>query len=303
MGRKIYLASSWRNPEQPELVKYLRDAGHEVYDFRNPKPGDDGFHWSELDREWLSWSPEQYIQQIESHPRAADGFAKEKAAMDWADTCVLLLPSGRSAHIEAGEMIGKGKPTAVLVRPEKFEPELMYLLADLRASKRESLLPWLAGLPEYIRRSITVADRWETQATAGYWALQMAPQAVNYPAAQATRLLQEVVEYCIAAGASKDAIECAVLEETEKAHQRGEWGGAPPEAANMELADVQILAWICATARGVHLQKLATGKMSINRGRNWRVTEDGRLFSYKTREERDRYAAAEAAERKPEESE
>jgi hypothetical protein len=36
MQQKIYLASSWRNERQPELVRILREAGHEVYDFRNP---------------------------------------------------------------------------------------------------------------------------------------------------------------------------------------------------------------------------------------------------------------------------
>ena len=34
---KIYVASSWRNPYQPEVVAALKKAGHEVYDFRNPK--------------------------------------------------------------------------------------------------------------------------------------------------------------------------------------------------------------------------------------------------------------------------
>jgi hypothetical protein len=33
---KIYVASSWRNAEQPEIVGLLRDLGHEVYDFKNP---------------------------------------------------------------------------------------------------------------------------------------------------------------------------------------------------------------------------------------------------------------------------
>ena len=32
----IYVASSWRNTYYPEVVQALRDAGHEVYDFRNP---------------------------------------------------------------------------------------------------------------------------------------------------------------------------------------------------------------------------------------------------------------------------
>ena len=30
----IYVASSWRNTYYPEVVQALRDAGHEVYDFR-----------------------------------------------------------------------------------------------------------------------------------------------------------------------------------------------------------------------------------------------------------------------------
>jgi DNA (cytosine-5)-methyltransferase 1 len=46
---KIYVASSWRNEQQPEVVKALRDAGHEVYDFRNPSETDKGFAWSDID--------------------------------------------------------------------------------------------------------------------------------------------------------------------------------------------------------------------------------------------------------------
>ena len=39
MSRRIYLASSWRNPAQPAFVKHLREAGHEVYDFRTTGHG------------------------------------------------------------------------------------------------------------------------------------------------------------------------------------------------------------------------------------------------------------------------
>ena len=48
---KIYVASSWRNERQPEVVRCLRQRGHEVYDFRHPTPGDFGFRWSEIDLE------------------------------------------------------------------------------------------------------------------------------------------------------------------------------------------------------------------------------------------------------------
>ena len=33
--RKIYVASSWRNTFYPEVVARLREAGHDVYDFRS----------------------------------------------------------------------------------------------------------------------------------------------------------------------------------------------------------------------------------------------------------------------------
>lgn len=40
---KIYVASSWRNSFQQDVVKFLRDVGHEVYDFKNPPHGRGGF--------------------------------------------------------------------------------------------------------------------------------------------------------------------------------------------------------------------------------------------------------------------
>ena len=36
---KIYVASSWRNVFQQDVVDILRDLGHEVYDFKNPPHG------------------------------------------------------------------------------------------------------------------------------------------------------------------------------------------------------------------------------------------------------------------------
>lgn len=126
--RRIYVASSWRNQQQPEIVQALRAQGHEVYDFRNPAPGQDGFAWSEIDREWLGWDPATYVKLVTAHPRAQEGFGFDKRALDWCDTCVLVLPSGRSAHLEAGYAAGQGKNVFALLSADKFEPELMYLL-------------------------------------------------------------------------------------------------------------------------------------------------------------------------------
>lgn len=128
--RRIYLASSWRNQEQPQLVTTLRSWGHEVYDFRNPAPDTAGFSWDSVDPNWMSWSPETYARLVRAHPSARAGFRLDKQALDWCDTCVLLLPSGRSAHLEAGYAAGQGKRVIVYLTPAKFEPELMYLLCS-----------------------------------------------------------------------------------------------------------------------------------------------------------------------------
>lgn len=124
--RRIYLASSWRNAYQPGVVAALRSAGHEVYDFRHPRPDNEGFAWSEIDPDWQSWTPSAYREAL-SHPIAERGYGFDFEGMQWADTCVLVLPSGRSAHAEAGWMAGAGRQVYVLVLGEN-EPELMYKL-------------------------------------------------------------------------------------------------------------------------------------------------------------------------------
>lgn len=123
---RIYVASSWRNAWQPEVVRRLREYGHEVYDFRNPDDNPGGFRWSDVDEKWQEWSVAEYIGNL-THPVAEKGFRADLDAMLWADVCVLVLPCGRSAHTEAGWFAGRGSKTIVYI-PEKQEPELMYKL-------------------------------------------------------------------------------------------------------------------------------------------------------------------------------
>lgn len=124
---KVYVASSWRNNDQPGVVAALREAGHEVYDFRNPGPGRHGFAWSDIDPAWQSWTPDQFAAAL-SHPIAAAGFASDHAAMEWADAVVMVMPCGRSAHLELGWACGRGK-LALVLQTAAAEPELMYLEA------------------------------------------------------------------------------------------------------------------------------------------------------------------------------
>jgi hypothetical protein len=125
---KIYLASSWRNTNQPNVVKRLRERGHNVYDFENPTPTESGFHWSRIDPNWQKWNLKQYKDAL-GHNVSNTGFGLDWGAMKWAEAGVLLLPCGRSAHIEAGYFVGANKPLYILLA-EGGEPELMYKMAD-----------------------------------------------------------------------------------------------------------------------------------------------------------------------------
>jgi len=140
--RKIYVASSWRNEKQPEVARTLETFGHEVYDFKNPRPGDTGFHWSEIDGGWQTWSPEKYREALD-HPIAKQGFYSDFAAMKWADTFVLVLPCGRSAHLELGWACGQGKQTIILL--DKVEPELMTKMVDHICLSMDEVIHLLQG--------------------------------------------------------------------------------------------------------------------------------------------------------------
>jgi len=144
---KIYVASSWRNVIQPEVVNILRGAGHIVYDFRNPTPENTGFSWSQIDPEWLDWTPRLFAHALVTDPIAADGYAFDKDALEWCDTCVMVLPCGRSAHLEAGYACGQGKRVVFYLHPDKFEPELMYLLGTALVTTASEMLNAVEGRP------------------------------------------------------------------------------------------------------------------------------------------------------------
>lgn len=123
---KIYVASSWKNEYQPKVIEELRKVGLHPYDFREPGSS---FSWKDLDPNFHSWSFIDYMKNL-STDVASRGFDRDYNAMESAELFVLVLPCGRSAHLEAGWAIGNGKPVIVYM-PEKQEPDLMYLLANL----------------------------------------------------------------------------------------------------------------------------------------------------------------------------
>lgn len=140
--RYIYVASSWRNVYQQSVVFGLRLKGHIVYDYRNPEPGNHGFHWSEIDPNYAEWDDPQFVRALE-HPVAVAGFGYDWTAMTMADTCVLVLPCGRSAHLEAGYFVGAKKDLHILLM-DRNVPELMYKMATSISLSFEELVKKLA---------------------------------------------------------------------------------------------------------------------------------------------------------------
>jgi hypothetical protein len=132
---RIYVASSWRNEaRQQAVVRALREASHVVYDFRNPSPGDTGFGWHQCATNGedpgafrdMMQDPAFFRDHVLTHPVADAGFRKDMTALRDADLTVLVLPCGRSAHLELGFAIGDGQHTIVLLDDPMSEPELMY---------------------------------------------------------------------------------------------------------------------------------------------------------------------------------
>lgn len=141
--RNVYVASSWRNTLQPTIVQRLREIGHNVYDYRNPTSTDTGFHWGEIDPNYSKWTPEEYVEALNTKI-AIKGYTSDMNAMKWADTFVLLLPSGRSSHLEMGWAVGKGKTTIMLVEDPPI-PELMVKMFDYILTTQTELLDLFQG--------------------------------------------------------------------------------------------------------------------------------------------------------------
>lgn len=135
---RIYVASSWRNDYQPEVVKALREDGHNVYDFKDSE----GFHWSEVDEKWKEWTPESYLIGL-SHPCAQRGFNRDMEALRNCEACVYVMPCGPSASMEMGWAAGVGKLVLVYI-PALREPDLMIKMADFISTDLHAICKRLA---------------------------------------------------------------------------------------------------------------------------------------------------------------
>jgi len=137
---KVYLIGSLRNPKVPEVANKIRELGFEVFD--------DWFAAGpEADDKWRDYEKARgrtFVKALEG--LAADHvFRFDLRHLDDCDIVVLLLPAGKSGHIELGYAIGKGKiGYIVLDNPERWD--VMYKFARKVFESPEELMEELKSV-------------------------------------------------------------------------------------------------------------------------------------------------------------
>ena len=250
----IYVASSWRNTFQPDVVRVLRDDGHRVYDFKedgdgwgegNHGPG--GFSWSEVDPAWQSWPDDipRYLDGLK-HPRAVEGFYRDMDALQAADACVMVMPCGPSASMEMGWAVGANRHVYVYI-PGMREPDLMVKMADHVTTDFSEIRNLLLKMQPKPREAM--------QRRIGTWYVSNGGGAT--PKDSFTRTVKEMIEL-------ESEIHIRV---TDKAAE--------------ELADVAICLSILAEKIGCDMAEEVRKKMDINEQRQWTRNDDGTLSHVK----------------------
>lgn len=118
---KIYLIGSLKNKEIGGVAEILRKLGHEVFDdWRSPGPDADD-HLRDYYRE----RGFNYRQIMES-PSAKLAFEYDKKHLAEADCAVMVMPAGKSGHLELGTVIGSGKPGYILFDKEPDRVDIMH---------------------------------------------------------------------------------------------------------------------------------------------------------------------------------
>ena len=119
----VYLIGSLRNPQVPIIANQLRVAGFEVFD--------DWFSAGpEADDKWRDYEKARgrsFNEALKGYP-ARHVFAFDHHHLARASAVALILPAGKSGHLELGWALGQGKPGFILLdNPERWD--VMYQFA------------------------------------------------------------------------------------------------------------------------------------------------------------------------------
>ncbi len=124
---KLYLIGSLRNEKIPAIASQLREAvpGLEVFDdwYAAGPEADD--YWKQYEQEKGS----SYEQALKGYA-ARHVFEFDREHLDSSDIVVLVLPAGKSGHLELGYSIGSGKRAYILLDADDVRWDVMYAFAS-----------------------------------------------------------------------------------------------------------------------------------------------------------------------------
>jgi len=125
---KVYVATSRKNWQTARLLgQGLREIGHEVYVFCDEHTS--AYKASlkvQAMPEANNWDAKQALDQ----QLVRTIFSGDMKEFNTCDCVLLFLPSGKSAHIEAGIMKGRGKSVIVYGYVTPGDWDTMYLAFD-----------------------------------------------------------------------------------------------------------------------------------------------------------------------------
>lgn len=131
----IYVIGSLKNKLVPDVASALREVGYEVFDDWYAAGPDADDYWQEYSRQrGLSYG------EALAGPHAECVFEFDKRYLTLADTVVLVMPAGKSGHIELGWALGQGKRGFVLFDGEPDRYDVMYKFATGVAFSLEELV-------------------------------------------------------------------------------------------------------------------------------------------------------------------
>ena len=122
--QKIYIAGALANPEIVSVTLKLRAMGHDPFsEWYTPGP--------EADVRWRDYEMELGVSYRDAlkRPSAQNTYLFDKKHIDQSDCMLMVLPCGKSAHLELGYMIGSGKPGFILMPGEPERWDVMYNFA------------------------------------------------------------------------------------------------------------------------------------------------------------------------------
>ena len=121
----IYLIGSLRNETIPHIANKIRKLGFEVFDdWFSPGPEADDF-WRNYEKVRGSTYKQALKNWAGKHIYEFDKFH-----IDRSDIGIMIMPAGKSGHLELGYMIGQGKKCFILFDQEPERWDVMYQFAD-----------------------------------------------------------------------------------------------------------------------------------------------------------------------------